>query len=570
MDSTNLAISGLASGFDWQSVVSQLIQVERAPETTMRNNQTKIQQKNNAYGSIQTQLNVLANKVNVLKDPSLFDSRQATSSDATVASASASAGSLLGSYTFNITQLAKSAGWTGTSDGGKALSTSNDVSGLVLSRAGLASSITAGTFTVNGKSITIATSDTLQSVFDQISTATGGAVTGSYDATTDKISFNSSGPIVLGSATDSSNFLQATKLYNNGTGSVSSASALGAVRLTTPLASANLATTVTDGGSGAGVFEINGVKISYNASTDGISDILKRINDSTAGVTASYDSINDRFQLTNKNTGDLGISLQDDTGNFLAATGLTAGTLQRGANLLYTINGGGTLTSQSNTIISDSSGLTGLSVTALKQGTVTVGVNSDNAKIKSAITDFISEYNRTQSLIDNQTASTTDSSGKVTAGILAGESDANNIASSLRHMAGATLSGLAGVFKNLDSLGIVSNGNDNSLLLSDSSKLDSALANNLSGVRDLFSNSTSGLAVGLSSYIDGLVGDNGSLVSHQAALTKQSSDIDANIVALERTILADQDRLTNGFIAMETAQANIKQQQQYLTQNFGS
>jgi len=30
---TNLALSGLASGFDWQSLVSQLIQVERSPET---------------------------------------------------------------------------------------------------------------------------------------------------------------------------------------------------------------------------------------------------------------------------------------------------------------------------------------------------------------------------------------------------------------------------------------------------------------------------------------------------------------------------------------------------------
>ena len=33
-----------------------------------------------------------------------------------------------------------------------------------------------GTFTVNGKQITLATSDTLQAVFDKISTATGGAV----------------------------------------------------------------------------------------------------------------------------------------------------------------------------------------------------------------------------------------------------------------------------------------------------------------------------------------------------------------------------------------------------------
>jgi len=42
--------------------------------------------------------------------------------------------------------------------------------------------------------------------------------------------------------------------------------------------------------------------------------------------------------------------MQDVTGNFLAATGLSGGTLQHGANLQYNINGGGTLTSLSNTI----------------------------------------------------------------------------------------------------------------------------------------------------------------------------------------------------------------------------
>ena len=71
--------------------------------------------------------------------------------------------------------------------------------------------------------------------------------------------------------------------------------------------------------------------------------VIKRINDSQAGVSASYDSANDRFLLTNKATGDLGMALEDVTGNFLAATGLSSGTLTRGNDLLYTVNGGGTI-----------------------------------------------------------------------------------------------------------------------------------------------------------------------------------------------------------------------------------
>lgn len=567
---TSLAISGLASGFDWQTLVEQLIEVERAPEKQLRSSQSVIQQKNNAYGSIKTQLGVLSNRVDLLKDASLFDSRLATVSDSTIASATAATGSLLGSYTFNISQLATSAVQQGSSNIASALNDTDDVSALVLSDAGFASSVTAGTFIVNGKIITIATSDTLQSVFDQISDATGGEVTASYSSADDKISLTSSNPIILGSATDTSNFLRAAKLFNNGTGAVQSASSLGAVKIGSTLSSANLNTAISDGGSGSGVFKINGVEIAFNASTDTVSAVLKRINDSTAGVTANYDSVNDRFVLTNKTSGDIGVALEDVTGNFLTATGLTSGTLQRGSNLLYTVNGGGQLVSQSNTITSDSSGITRLSVTASKTGAVTVGVNTDTTKIKDAINDFITEYNRTQSLIDSQTASTTDAKGVVTAGILTGETDASSIASTLRRLTTSTSTDLSGLLKNLDRLGIVSNGNDNTITLSDSSKLDDALANHLSAVQDLFANESDGLAVGLSDFIEKTIGDDGTLTSHQASLTKQSNDIDTNIANMERIILSEQDRLTSSFVAMESAQARINQQLQYLSQFINS
>ena len=172
-----------------------------------------------------------------------------------------------------------------------------------------------------------------------------------------------SSEVILGSAADTSNFLQVAQLYNNGTDSVTSASALGRVNTTVNLSDSDLATAITDGGSGQGEFTINGVAISYDASSDSIQNVLDRINSSTAGVTATYDTLNNRFTLTNNSTGDVGISMQDVTGNFLAATGLSSGTLTHGQNLLYTLNGGtqSLVTSQSNTITQSSSGITGLS-----------------------------------------------------------------------------------------------------------------------------------------------------------------------------------------------------------------
>ena len=109
------------------------------------------------------------------------------------------------------------------------------------------------------------------------------------------------------------------------------------------------------------------MQINYNASTDSITDVLQRINNSAAGVTATYDSLHNCFELTDTAAGDVGISLQDVAGhgNFLAATGLSGGTLVAGNNLEYSINNGGSLTSQTNTIDAGSSGITGLSITAL-------------------------------------------------------------------------------------------------------------------------------------------------------------------------------------------------------------
>ena len=130
--------------------------------------------------------------------------------------------------------------------------------------------------------------------------------------------------------------------------------------------------------------------------------------------------------LANKTTGDIGIGLQDVTGNFLAATGLSGGALTHGQNLLYTLNGSTQqLVSQTNTITQDSSSISGVSVTALATGSVTVTVGSDTTAVKTAIQNFIKDYNTVQSYIGTQTASSTDSTGNVTAGILSGDPDAN-------------------------------------------------------------------------------------------------------------------------------------------------
>ncbi|HWI58354.1 MAG TPA: flagellar filament capping protein FliD, partial [Bacillota bacterium] len=66
------------------------------------------------------------------------------------------------------------------------------------------------------------------------------------------------------------------------------------------------------------------------------------------------------------------------------------------------------------------------------------------------------------------------------------------------------------------------------------------------------------------------IGTDGSLIAHQNSLTKQSASIDGQIAALEKSIQAEQARMTKEFVAMETAQAKINQQLAYLTKTFSS
>ena len=536
----------------------------------LQTQKTNLQQQNNAYGSLVSALKTLQTDSQALQQSSLYSKRAAAVGGSTILSATAADGTVSGSYTFHVTQQAAAAFQNGGTGIGGILNSSNDVSGLVLANAAFSQPVTAGTMTINGSQITLATTDTLQQVFDKIHTATGGAVTGGYDSTTDAISLTSGSPITVGSATDTSNLLQVAQLYNNGTGTITSANPLGAVQLTSTLANSNLGTVVTGDTNGNGQFTINGVAINYNLNTDTVNDVLNRINSSAAGADASYDYVNDRFVLTNKSTGDVGIALQDVTGNFLAASKLSTGAFNRGQNLLYTLNGGGQRVSYSNTIADTNSGVTGLSVTALNTGTTTVQVQNDSSDLKTAITNFVADYNKVQSLIDSQTTVSTDSQGNVTPSPLTGDFTVADVASKLRSALYGQISGLTGDINQLATLGYSTNGQDNTIALKDSTALDNALNTDLSGVQDFFTNATKGMAVNLSSSIDNLVGDNGSLVSHQTLLTKQSTDIDNQVAAIEKLVQADSTRLTNEFIAMEQAQAQINQQQTFLTQAINS
>ena len=433
----------------------------------------------------------------------------------------------------------------------------------ILSSAPFADPITAGTFTVNGQTITVAATDTLQSVFTQINTATGGAVTASYDPTTDEITLSSTFAHYsrqFGSARHQQ-FSQVTQLFSNGTGTVTSLNALAGINLNATADQSNLATAITDGGSGQGAFDINGVTINFDSSTDSVNDILQSINNSAAGVTATYDGANNRFVLTNNNTGNVGMTMQDVTGNFLAATGLSSGTLQAGTNLQYSINGSKPMTSESNTVDASSSGLTGLSITALATGSANITVSPDTSTIATAITNFVNDYNTVQNYISSQTTISTSTSSTTgatdstttttgTPGILMGDMDAEGIATDLRQLVDA--SPLSGIVENLNDIGITSNGTDNTLT-TNSLVLNDALTNNLGQITQLFTDPTNGLATTRRQLPHQHLGQHRHHHTKEQNLTNQSTAIATSITTLQTKITNDETEMQNQFVEMEDA-----------------
>lgn len=565
-----IQVSGLvsSSSFDWKSIVDQLIAAESIPVTSLTSEKTANSGKTTALETIKTALTALQDSVQAMRADNIFSLRTVSSNVAATTWKTSSANNTpVGAYTIAVSQLATKAQQTGRSDIGAPLSATNNVAGVTLANLNTATAVTAGKFTVNGAQITVATTDSLQDVFNSISTATGGDVTGSYDPNADKITLHSASnrEILLGSTVDTSNFLAAMKLANNGGDTTTSSAKLGTVKVyTATLANSGLVSPV----SGSGTFSINGVAISYNASTDRLGDLLSRINASTAGVTASYDSTNDRFSLANTTTGDTGMSVIDSSG-LLAALGLTTGTgaaFTRGVNAQFTVNGGATITSMSNTLSSAAHGITGLSVTVDTASTQTLQVASDSTSMGTYVQDFVTKFNTVQNLIDDNTKVTV-SGSTVSGAVLSGNREVEDWAKKLRSLAFDQIGGLTGSVKRLDNLGIDFNSTTSQLTVKQTDKLATALSADPASVNEFFLSPTTGFVAKMYTGLTALMKNDS---DQQNNLSKANLSIDDQVTRLQTKITADRDTLTQSFIKMLDAQSAAESQKRTLTDAFAS
>lgn len=567
-----LALSGLASGFDWKSIVDQLIEVSRTPQKRMRAEKSQFASKTSALNEIKGLVTSLKSSLSGLGSDDTVLKRSATfASSTTNWSASATKDTPVGQYVFELTQKATAAKLQGEAGAaGKGVPGGGATSSLASLQVGR--TLTAGTFTVNGKVVTIeSTANSLQLVLDDIQEAlqlSDPTATATYNAGTDKIVLSSTSSIVLGAANDTSNFLQAMKLSTgNNAGTVVSSSALGAISLANPISDANFDGAVTSPGS----FKINDVEIAYTTS-DTVQSVLNKINASSAGVNASYDYGAGEFVLANKTTGDVGIFVSEVTGNLASKMGLVGRPVTRGEDAEFTINGGSTLTSRSNVLDETAHGITGLSITATTEDDPqTVTIAGDREATKSSLNDFISKYNAVQAAIERYTK--VDVNGdKVSAALLAGNRELADISRTTRRLLYQDDSALTGSVKRLSDMGINFAGIENTISITDSAKLDAALSDSAEDVINYFTNSSGGLIKRMDEYLDRLLGTSstspGTFKTQTDSMDRQSKSLDKQIEAFERQLASQRALLETSFIAMEKAQSMYQQQGAYINNAF--
>jgi flagellar hook-associated protein 2 len=421
-----MALSGLASGFDWKSIVDQLIEVSRAPQNRMRAEQQTNTKKSSALDDIRGKVATLQTSLSALSSPASFLKKAATIADKTSNwSATARSDTPAGEYNVEMISLATPTILRGRPDIGEAVRTYDRVS-----QSWLGATITPGKFTINGKQISIDPAvDSWEDVIKRIESSGAGVFVDwnkrnnppqNWDSFKDDIftlktgtaawAFPSTpatapGTISLGAANDSSNFLQILRLYNSqvttsgGVSSVSTqtdantqegslAHGLGMLRLDVPLANAlpaqpyqgglHAPSGVTTFGDQDGSFKVNGETITYTTSST-VQDILDSITSSAAGVTATYDRKFDQIVLQNKIPGNVAINIDTtgDLGEVADGLGLipitdptrnagAGGTISQtlGQNATFRINGGGILQAQSSTLTETDHGIKGLTINA--------------------------------------------------------------------------------------------------------------------------------------------------------------------------------------------------------------
>src|SRR5574340_224212 len=271
------------SGLDVNTIVSQLMTVERQPIAKLNAKEASYQAKLSAYGSVKGAVASLQSAVQSLNSSSKFQAIRATASDTTVFSASASSSAVAGTYSLEVTSLAQAQKLVATGQSSSTAAIGNGIATTVTFDFGTITGTllpsgkydAGATFGSNGngaKSITIDnTNNSLQGIRDAINAAHMGVTATIVN------DGSATAPYRLTLSSDSGGASNSMKIsVAGGDGNIA------ALLAHDPAGTQNLTETATAKNA---VFKVNGVVVSKTSNT--VSDVIQGVTLNLSNVTTS-------------------------------------------------------------------------------------------------------------------------------------------------------------------------------------------------------------------------------------------------------------------------------------------
>ncbi|MGB6868062.1 MAG: flagellar filament capping protein FliD [Acidobacteriaceae bacterium] len=286
----------------------------------------------------------------------------------------------------------------------------------------------------------------------------------------------------------------------------------------------------------------NGDKIPQN---DTLSALVSYINDGDYGVEAS---------VATDSSGNTQLALVSTTSGASGAVGIVSSNLadsssgavtfrqaQAGQDAEFTVDGVST-TSPSNTVTNAIPGVT-MQLLDTSSAPVQVEITNDNTDIESAVSSFVSAYNKVVGDLNTQEGNNSSGNSEP----LYGSSTIALLQEQLEDAMNFTQS--SGAITSLSQLGITPASSDDGTLTLDASTLDSALNSNFQDAMNFFQSSGSSSASfggNLSGVLSSLgnSGPDGAIYLALQQDSAQESQLNSDVTNENKTISTDQTQLT--------------------------
>lgn len=473
---SGINFAGLATGIDTESIIQKLTELQTRPMQRLMVRKSQLQSRMSAFDQFRGLVNNLASAAGALSVNSAFNSVRGSSSDTNVATITSSTEALPGVYELRVSKLAQA---------------HKIVSGAHTSAtAELGAS---GQFMVNGKIITLQTSDSLNSVAQKINAA-GAGVTASV-LTTD----NGAYLTLTASQTGRNSRIQLTDV--DGWQVLSPALKLVSYDefIRNQRVNAALSDRFRDTGQTlaqvfgmtnptSGTIQINGQNIAVDFATDTLSSLVNKINSAGAGVTASIETETEGGTTYYRLKIDGGASLPTftDDKNILKKLGILEYRFQnelvQAQDAEFTIDGF-QFRRSSNQVNDAIQGVTInlLSADATNPKTARLTLTRDTEAARGAVNNFVNAFN---SLVDFLKQNASVNKETLQAGVLFGDTTVSSVMDGLINRTISAIPNIQDGLRVLAQVG-VQLGQDGKLSF-DESKFNQAITQDLQGVIRLF------------------------------------------------------------------------------------